>query len=139
MSEVPLSGWPTGEYALPDPKENIELLYEDLKELKHNMLLVSSPSWLSMFTKNAYDLDQSLDQMSDHPHLSVTLKSIRNWFKNALEDGESFSGVLFDAKESHYKKLTGLKDFLDNLLKKDKKGLDNLVFLFEKYLLPEDD
>ena len=138
MSEVPLSGWSTGDYSLPDPKENIELLYEDLKELKHNLLLVSSPSWLAMFAKNAHDLDHSLDQMSEHPHFSHNLMAIRNWFKNALEEGKSFSNVLFETKESHYKNFKSLKHFLDYFLQKDKKGLNNLVHLFEEYLKPKD-
>lgn len=138
MSEVPLSGWSTGEYSMPDPKENIELLYEDFKELKHNLLLVSSPSWLSMFAKNAYDLNHTLDQMCEHPHFSHTLMAIRNWFKNALEEGKSFSEILFETKESGYKNFKALKHFLDYLLQKDKKGLNNLVHLFEEYLKPKE-
>ena len=138
MSEVPLSGWSSGEYSTPDPKEKIELLYEDLKELRHNLLLVSSPSWLAMFAKNASDLDQSLDQMSEYSDFSHNLMAIRNWFKNALEEGKSFSNVLFETKESNYKNFKALKHFLDYILEKDKKGLNNLVQLFEEYLKPKD-
>lgn len=138
MSEVPLSGWPTGEYPIPDPREQIELLYEDFKELTHNMLLASSPSWLSMFAKNAYDLGHTLDQMCESPYFSHTLKAIRNWFKNALEEGRSFNEILLETKETNYKNLKSLKHFLDHLTHKDKNGLNNLIHLFEAYLKPKE-
>ncbi len=133
MTELPkISGWPD-EIPYPDPKSKATVLLEDLTQLKENHKLASSPSWLSLFGKNAHDFSLEMNKLRDHPS-SKKFKEIQNWFENAREGTETFSEILFDLHVSHYRKMLDLQIFLQDLLQKDLDGLNLLIHLFEKYV-----
>jgi hypothetical protein len=134
MKEISSTGWASNEYPMPDPKERIELLYEDLKEISQNYLLTLSPSWLSMFAKNAWELSETLNQIASNPDSSQILTEIHCWFQKKCEEEKSFAEVLFETKTLQFKQVKTLKQYLNELLKREKKGIQNLISLFEEYL-----
>lgn len=134
MTEFPqISGWP-GKYPMPDPKPKALLVLNDLQELKKDHKLASSQSWLSMFAKNALDLDHLMDQLHESENFPKSLESVNNWFKNAEENNQNLSEVLFTLKESQFRKITPLQKFISQLVKKDSHGLTQLIHHLEDFL-----
>lgn len=134
MSQIPqISGWPS-EYPSLDPKTKAFLVLNDLKELDQDSKLATSQSWLSMFAKNALELDHIMDQLHQSKSFSKSLEVINNWFKNAEEGSHSLSEVLFDLRESHFRKMIPLQKFIQLLVKKDKPGLNELIRHLEEFL-----
>lgn len=133
MDKLPkLSGWPD-EMPYPDPKNKAYMALEDLKELKENPRLISSPSWLSLFAKNAFEFEKEMTHLRDHPSAKKFLE-IQNWFENAREEEDSLSEILSDLHRSHFQKIQPLQNFLEKLLKKDPEGMNLLIKLFENYV-----
>jgi len=134
MTEIPpISGWP-GKYPAIEPKKKALLVLNDLKELQKDPKLASSHSWITMFAKNAIDLDKAMDQLHHSPKLSKNLSQINNWFKNAREKANSLSELLFELHESHYRSLTALKKFILWLTQKDLNGLEELIRHLKMYI-----
>lgn len=134
MSQIPrISGWPS-EYPSLDPKTKAFLVLNDLKELDKDSKLASSQSWLSMFAKNALELDHIMDQLHQSKSFPKALQTVNNWFKNAEEGLHSLSEVLFDLQESHFRKMTPLQKFIQLLVKKDQAGLHQLINHLEEFL-----
>lgn len=134
MTEFPqISGWPS-KYPSPDPKIKALLVLNDLKELKKDPKLATSQAWLSMFAKNALDLDHVMDQLHESEDFPQSLEAVNNWFKNAKENNQTLSEVLFELKESHFRKVVLLQKFISQLVKKDSHGLDQLTHHLKDYL-----
>jgi hypothetical protein len=129
----PISGWP-GKYPTPDPKTKALLVLNDLQELKKDPKLASSQAWLSMFAKNALDLDHLMDQLHESEDFPKSLEAVNNWFKNAAENNETLSEILFTLKETHFRKVAMLQKFISQLVKKDSHGLDQLIHHLADYL-----
>lgn len=134
MVDIPqMAGWPT-DYPELDPKEEILLIHEDLEELKGNPKLAHSPSWLSLFAANLYELDVALDKIYDSHHLSKNLSEIRNWLKNSRIDGYSLSEIAHKTERSDYKDISLLENFLADWIQKDEIGFWQLISVLSNYL-----
>jgi len=132
MTEIPL-GWP-GKYPAIEPKKKALLVLNDLKELQKDTKLASSHSWITMFAKNAIDLDKAMDQLQHSPKLSKNLSQVNNWFKNTKEKANSLSDLLLELHEIHYRSLTALKKFITWVVQKDLQEVERLIEHLEMYI-----
>ncbi len=134
MTEIlPISGWP-GKYPAIEPKKKALLVLNDLKELQKDLKLASSHSWITMFAKNAIDLDKAMDQLHHSPRFSKSLSRVNNWFKDARGKSNSLSELLLELHESHYRSLTALKKFISWHTQKDLHVIEELAKHLEMYI-----
>ncbi len=132
MEFPPLAGWPT-EYPDADPSRSIFIVYADLLDLKKNIHLPSSSSWLSKLAQNLLELDLDLEQKSPSFNAFELLK-IQNWIKYAKEKGVSLHDALYEAKNQDFKEMKLLKSFFLELAEHDQMGLDQLLKDCHKFL-----